>query len=225
MRWRAALDNPREFGAATASPIISTVAGKRQLIVLQRKVLAGLDLSSGAVVWRHDIPAYRNTSTLTPLLLDGDGVFTSVFSGRSFRFDVTARENKQSAKIGWENKLNANMSSPVLVGKHIYVHLENQRVACLDARTGKQAWLTPKTFGKYWSMVVNGNRILALDQDGTLFLLEANPTRFELIDKHRISETECWAHLAVVGDLLYIRELEALAVYQWRQPAPVGKDK
>lgn len=225
VRWRAALDNPREFGAATASPIIGTVAGKRQLIVLQRKVLAGLDLSTGAVQWRHDVPVFRNTSTLTPLLLDGDGVFTSVYGSRSLRFDVTARDNKQTAKLGWENKLNGYMSSPVLVGKHIYLHLENQRVACLDSRTGKQAWLTPKPFGKYWSMVVNGNRILALDQDGTLYLLEANPTRFELIDKHRVSETESWAHLAVVGDRLYIRELEAMAVYQWRQPAPAGKDK
>ena len=225
VRWRAAIDNPRAFGAATASPIIGTVAGKRQLIVLHRKVLAGIDLSDGAVLWRHDIPAYNNTSTLTPLLLDDKSVFTSVYSGRSFRFDVAARESKQSAKIGWENKLNGNMSTPVLVGKHIYMHLENQRIACLDSRTGKQAWLTPKTFGKYWSMVVNGNRILALDQDGTLYLLEANPTRFELLDKHRISEAETWAHLAVVGDLLYIRELEALAVYRWRQPAAAGKDK
>src|SRR5262249_37773757 len=157
-------------GGATSSPVLTNLAGKRQLVVLNRKVLAGMDPVSGKVLWRHDAPAYRNTTTLTPLVLPGDGVFVSMFSGRSLRFDVAAREQDLTARIAWDNRANGNLSSPVLVGEHIYLHLQNQRLTCLEARTGKAAWVTDRTFGKYWSMTVNGDRILALDQQGILYL-------------------------------------------------------
>ena len=216
--WREQLDDPREFGAATSSPVLADLAGQRQLVVLSRKVLAGLDPASGKVLWRHDTPAYRNTTTLTPLVLPGDGVFTSMFSGRSLRFDVTARDPGLTARIGWDCRANAYLSSPVLVGDHIYLHLQNQRLTCLEARTGKTAWVSDRAFGKYWSMAANGDRILALDQQGALYLFKANPKKFELLDRRKVSEEETWAYLAVCGDEVYVRDLKGLSVYRWRAP-------
>jgi outer membrane protein assembly factor BamB len=49
-------------------------------------------------------------------------------------------------------------------------------------------------------------------------LIKANPKEFELIDEMKISDAETWAHLAVSDDELFIRELNALAVYRWRAP-------
>ena len=37
-----------------------------------------------------------------------------------------------------------------------------------------------------------------------------------MLDKRKISEDETWAHLAVAGDQVFVRELKALAVYQWQ---------
>jgi outer membrane protein assembly factor BamB len=216
--WREVFDDPRQFGGATSSPVLAELAGQRQLVVLNRKVLAGLDPVSGKVLWRHDTPAYRNTTTLTPLVLPGDGVFTSMFNGRSFRFDVAARDQGLTARIVWDSRANGNLSSPVLVGDHIYLHLQNQRLTCLEARTGKTAWVTDRTFGKYWSMTVNGDRVLALDQQGILYLFRANPRQFELLDRRKVSEEETWAHLAVCGDEVFVRDLKGLSAYRWRAP-------
>jgi outer membrane protein assembly factor BamB len=216
--WRELFDDPREFGGATSSPVLADLAGKRQLVVLNRKVLAGMDPVSGKVLWRHDTPAYRNTTTLTPLVLPGDGVFVSMFSSRSLRFDVATREQVLTARIAWDNRANGNLSSPVLVGGYIYLHLQNQRLTCLEARTGKTAWVTERTFGKYWSMAVNGDRILALDQQGTLYLLKADPKQLDLLDQRKVSEEETWAHLAVCGDEVYVRDLKGLSAYRWRKP-------
>jgi hypothetical protein len=41
------------------------------------------------------------------------------------------------------------------------------------------------------------------------------PAKFDLLGKVRISESETWAHLAVSGDELFIRELDAIAAYRW----------
>ena len=64
-------------------------------------------------------------------------------------------------------------------------------------------------------MVVNGDRILALDQRGELLLIRATPEKFDLIDKRKISDSETWAHLAVSGNRLFVRELNAIVAYDW----------
>ena len=43
------------------------------------------------------------------------------------------------------------------------------------------------TFGKYWSLVANRKRLLALDQKGDLLLLAANPEKFEVVDRRKVS--------------------------------------
>ena len=89
----------------------------------------------------------------------------------------------------------------------------------IDLNTGKELWTTGESFGKYWSLVANGGRILALDQRGWLYLLNANPDKFDLVDKRKIADAETWAHLGVADNQLFIRQLKALAVWRWGAPA------
>jgi hypothetical protein len=51
-----------------------------------------------------------------------------------------------------------------------------------------------------------------------LYLLRANPKQFELLDKRRLNDAESWAHLAVAGNDLFVRELNALTAYRWTAP-------
>jgi hypothetical protein len=107
------------------------------------------------------------------------------------------------------------MSTPVVIGDRAYLHLRNQRFACLDLSSGKEDWISTP-YGKYWSLVATGDRILALDERGELLLIRARPQGADLIDRLEISEDPTWAHLAVSGDEVFIRELKAIAAYRWR---------
>ena len=109
------------------------------------------------------------------------------------------------------------MSSPVIIAGHAYMFLRNQRFACVNLESGKVAWTTSKRFGRYWSMIAQKDRILALDQEGILRLIRANPQKWELLDSRKISEDESWAHVAIGGRQLFIRELHGLAVYRWER--------
>lgn len=106
------------------------------------------------------------------------------------------------------------MSSPIVIGNYLYMHLRNQRFTCLDLETGKEVW-TSTPFGKYWSMIANGSKILALDERGDLLLINATRDKFDLLDSRKVSDNT-WAHVAVVGDEIFVRELKALAVYRWK---------
>jgi outer membrane protein assembly factor BamB len=107
------------------------------------------------------------------------------------------------------------MSSPVIIDGHAYVHLKNQRFACYDLKNGKETWRS-KTFGKYASLVAAGDKILALSADGRLLLIEARPDQFELVDTRKVGD-DSWAHLAVRGDEIFVRNLNELISFKWSQ--------
>ena len=216
MVWTA-MKNPE--GVMTAgsfsSPVIATVAGKRQLLVQTRERLAGLDLASGKVLWQQTVPNFRGMNILTPVVF-GDAIFTSSYQNKSWLYRVAQTQNQFAVTQAWENNAQGYMSTPVVIGDYAYLHLGNQRVTCVNLATGERTWTSPKPFGKYWSMVAQGDRILALDEQGKLLLLKANPQAFELLDERTVSEQETWAHLAVCGEELFIRELNAISAWQWR---------
>ncbi len=48
-----------------------------------------------------------------------------------------------------------------------------------------------------------------------LYLIRANPEAFELLDARQVSDQSTWAHLAVSGEAIFVRELEGLVAYRW----------
>lgn len=195
---------------AFSSPVIQTLNGKRQLIVQSRTKLAGIELETGKVDWSYEVAAFRGMNVLTPTVWQ-DGIFTSSYGGRSLLLDVP---NNDSTKVRWENKLEGYMSSPIVIGDTLYLHLRNKRFACLDLKSGSELWVT-KPFGEYWSMVSNGTKILALDQNGKLRLIAHNPAEFQLLSERRVSEDEAWAHVAVANGQVVIRSQKKLELFDW----------
>lgn len=214
--WRALEDKGGMLGSAFSSPIIATLAGKRQLVVQSREKLAGVDLDKGEVLWSRVVPSFRGMNILTPLVVS-DGIFTSSYQNKAWLYRISREEDRYSISESWASNAQGYMSSPVLIDGHAYLHLQNQRFTCINLKTGERTW-TSEPFGKYCSLIAQGDRILALDQRGELLLIKAGPEKFNLIDSRKISESETWAHLAICGEELYIRELNGLAAYRWNSP-------
>ena len=208
------------FGSAFASPVLATVNGTRQLLVQTRQKLAGVEPETGKVLWTRDVEAFRGMNILTPTVV-GDRIFTSAYGGKSLLVRVTP-PSEPAGTLGseqvWTNKTQGYMSSPVVIGNHVYLHLRNRRFTCIDLTTGESTWTT-EPLGEYWSMLVQGERILALASNGTLRLIQADTTEFRLLDSRKVND-DCWAHLAMQGDRVFVRGIDALTAYRWQTPAP-----
>jgi outer membrane protein assembly factor BamB len=213
--WRGMVDGGGMNGSAFSSPIVATLGGREQLVVQSREKLAGLDLASGAVLWESPIPSFRGMNILTPVIYR-DGVFTSTYGGRSLWLRVTGDNGALQASEVWSQNEQGYMSTPVVIGDHAYHHLRSQRMVCFDLRTGEEAWTSEEKFGKYMSLVAQGDRLLALDERGILYLIAASPTRLNILSERKVSEEETWAHLAVVGHDLFIRDLKGLSRWTWK---------
>ena len=216
--WRTLADKGGMWGSAFSSPIIATLAGQRQLLVQTREQLAGVNLADGKVLWSQPVKAFQGMNILTPVACN-DTLFTSTYGGKTIGFKVTQVEGRFEVTQSWTHKAQGYMSTPVVINGVAYEHLKSQRMMAIEVETGKELWTASEGFGKYASLVAQGDRILALDQRGLLYLLRANPKQFELLDKRRLNDAESWAHLAVAGNDLFVRELNALAAYRWTAPA------
>lgn len=212
--WRALQDDGGMLGSAFSSPVFATLAGRRQLLVQTREKLAGVDPQTGDVLWEQKVPSFRGMNILTPTVF-GDAIFTSSYQNKSWLYQVTKPAEAFEVKEAWSEKSQGYMSSPVVIDGQAYLHLQNQRFTCIDLKTGERKW-TSQPFGKYCSLVAQGDLILALDQKGELLLIKANPNEFELLGRRQVSEQETWAHLAVCGDEVFVRELNGLSVFRWQ---------
>ena len=202
------------YGSAFSSPYIAEIGGTPQLLVQTRTSLAGVEPGSGEVLWSKEVPAFRGMNILTPTVF-GDRVFTSSYGGGTLVVEVGRDGEEFSPREVWKNATQGYMSTPVVINGHAYMHLRNQRMVCFRLEDGEKRWTTRERFGKYMSLVAQGDRILALDDRGMLLLLQADPERFVLLGSRKISDQPTWAHLAVVGNELFVRELRALTSYRW----------
>lgn len=210
--WRILDDGGGMSGSAFSSPFYATLNGVPQIIVQTRTTLAGVDPEQGTIYWKKEIPAFRGMNILTPTVID-NSIFTSSYGGGSFLFSTAKEESEWKLNQKWTSKTQAYMSSPNIIDGYLYLHLRNQRFTCLDLETGVTRWTTTP-FGKYWSTVTDGEKILALDQKGDLLLIRANPEKFELIERRKVAD-DSWAHIAVSGNELFIRDLNHLTLYRW----------
>ncbi|MEO1366224.1 MAG: PQQ-binding-like beta-propeller repeat protein [Acidobacteriota bacterium] len=209
-----------------SSPVIADIAGTRQILVQTRQELRGVDPENGAVLWSHHVPSFRGMNILTPTVW-GDRIFTSTYRNASYLFDVAKTDAGFTATEKWSNEAQAYMSSPVLIGDVAYSHLGNGRLTAIRLADGERLWTT-KPMGSYWSMAHRGDQILALNEEGELLLIEASPEAFTLIDRREVAKSETWAHLAVAGDLVVVRDLDALSAWRFKgaaeEPAPATAD-
>lgn len=215
-KWQALSDERAMFGSAFSSPSRAKIGGVDQILVQTRSLLGGILPDSGKPVWTTEVKAFRGMNILPPTVI-GEQVFTATYGGGSFLFDVARKDRSLVATQRWnDGKREGYMSSPVVIDGKVYLHGRDKRFHCLDPKTGKTLWSSEEKFGEYCSMVTQGKRILALDQRGILLLIEADPTKFNLISEVNLETPPTWAHLAVCGDELYVRHLKGLHLYRWK---------
>lgn len=212
--WRA-LESAGDMmqSGAFSSPILTSIAGRRQVVTQTREALHGIDPATGEVLWTQSVPSFRGMNILTPVVV-GNSILTSSYRNKTYLYSVAEEPTGPSTTEVWTHKSQGYMSTPVVVDGHAYLHLGNGRLLCIDVATGAERWVS-QPFGKYWSLVAQGDKILALDEGGELLLLRASPDRLELLDARQIANQPTWAHLAVSGDDVLVRELNAVAAYRW----------
>jgi len=212
-KWRSMIEEEKGHGSYS-SPGIDLVDGKPQILVAMISDIAGLDPTTGKVLWSRRLDSLDQGCVLTPIVYRNN-IFTSTRKSRSELYGLEKSGDTFAVNEIWKNKATAYMSAPIIIGNHAYMHLKTSRLVCLNLNTGEEQWTSSKPMGYYCSMIARGNQILALSNEGELLLFRATPDRFDPIDSRKITDAEVWGHPAISGNRLFIRELNAITAYEW----------
>ncbi len=93
-------------------------------------------------------------------------------------------------------------SSSVLHDGFIY-GLDESILACVDANTGEQKWKGGR-YG-YGQIVLAGDHIVVLTEDGEVVLVKATPERHEELARFEALRGKTWNHPVIAGGRLLVR--------------------
>lgn len=226
--WRTAVPDLGESGksgAAYSSIVISNAAGVKQYVQLIGKGVIGVRASDGKFLWGYNEIANK-TANIPTCIVTGDYVFTSTGYdvGGSALLRISADGDGAKVEEVWykpANELQNHHGGMVLVGDRIYFGAKHNNgfPVCVDFMNKENpiVWGGKERGPGGGSAAVtyaDGNLIFRY-QDGTVALVEANPTEYKLKGKFKAEhqERESWAHPVVSGGKLYLREQDKLMCY------------
>jgi outer membrane protein assembly factor BamB len=206
--WRAARPSGSAMGTAWASPVITTVNGKKQVIVAATKFVAGYDLETGKLIWR----ATGLGANVIPMPIVSDGIVW-VMSGYQNPNGMAIQLGREGDLTGtdailWQNnKGNSYVPSPVLYEGKLYILADAGMLSCFDFKTGKAYYTQtrlPKTYDFKASLVAANGKLYASSQDGDVVVIRAGEN-FEVLATNTLSGQKFVASPAIADGAIYLR--------------------
>jgi outer membrane protein assembly factor BamB len=203
--------------AAYASPMLATLAGRRQILIFDAVGLAGYDAAKGDELWRYEWKTANDINVAQPVLLPDDRVFiTSGYWHGCAMLKISEVNGQFSFKGVWPNTPNRAMhckfSNPVYYQGYLY-GLDEGRLVCVDADKGKSQW-KEKDYG-HGQLLLAGDKLVILAESGELAVVAADPKAFHELGKFKALKGEkTWNYPTMAGNRVFVRNHIEMACYE-----------
>ena len=164
--------------------------------------------------------------TIATPVFDGTRLFATSFYDGSLLLKV--HQDKLAVEELWrrrgENERNTDalhccISTPLILGEHLYGVDSHGELRCLDLKTGDRVWedltAVPKARWSNIHMVRNGDKVWMFNERGELIISRLAPDGFHEISRAKLIDptTEqldqrggvCWSHPAFANQCVYAR--------------------
>lgn len=201
--------------ASYAPPVLIDVDGRPQLIVFAAQAVVAMEPESGKTIWSYPWPTSYDVNAATPIYHEGQLFVTSGYGHGS----LMLRVSKAKAEKLWESKaIMGRFVTPVLDAGQLYGTDEGGALKCLNWSDGKVRWEAKgrdQRLGMGGTYVRWGDKLIALGENGTLYLLKATPEGQESIGQIKAFQGagEVWAAPIVSQGRLYVRGGGRLACF------------
>ena len=208
--WHA-LDDVQSY----TSPMLETLAGRRQIVTVTAARAVGLDAADGALLWDYPWSPGMVPNMAQPIVFGGNRVFLSAGYGYGAAvIEVTPSGDRLAVQELWRNtRMKTQFSSAVLHDGYIY-GLDETILACLDAATGELQWKG----GRYGhgQLLLAGDHLVILTESGELILVRATPERHEEVGFSPAIEGKTWNVPALAEGRLLVRNARQMAAFDLR---------
>lgn len=205
--WKSLSD-----AAAYCSPMLVTLAGKRQILAMTADRTIGVDPGTGELLWEYPWKTYQGISAAQPIVLDERRVFVSAGYGKGAALlEVNDTSDGMKARAVWENNSMKNkFNSSVLHAGYVY-GLDEGILTCLNAESGERRWKGGR-YG-YGQVTLASNHVIVTTEEGEVVLVRATPERHEEVARFKAVEGKTWNCPAISGGLLLVRNETQMACF------------
>ena len=211
--WKASADK-----LAYSSPMLVTLAGRRQILLTGARRAFALSPEDGKVLWEFPWTAPYDNNIAQPVLLGDDKVFLSAGYGAGcVAFQIQRKGDALEVAELWRSKQMKNkFTSSVFWQGHIY-GLDEDILVCLDAATGQRRWKDGR-YG-YGQLLFASGHLVVLCGDGDLALVRATPEQHEELARVPGVKGKTWSHPALADGRLLIRNGAEMACFDLSVPS------
>jgi outer membrane protein assembly factor BamB len=223
--WEAAVPLPLPPGGTDqisyASPALATIAGVRQILIVNEATASGHDPKTGAVLWTHGWPgnSSQNASSSQAVPVGDDRVLLSKGYGGGaelLKFAPLAGGGLEKLPSVWVNHqvLETKFTNVAIIDDHIY-GLSNGYLECVELETGRKTWKKSRKAGYGHGQILGvGKLILVQAEDGRVAMVDANPKEFVELGSVKAFADKTWNNLCLYGRKLLVRNDREAACYE-----------
>lgn len=202
---------------AYASPTLATLAGRRQILIVNESTASGHDAATGEQLWSHPWPGRSNgNASVSQAVPVGDSrvLLSKGYSGGAELLELRAEgENGLSVTSVWKvsRVLQTKFNNVVVRNEHAF-SLSEGILECVAMESGERRWKR----GRYGhgQILGVGDLLLVLSEDGQLHLLELNTEKLVHLGSMQALNGKTWNTLCLYGKRLLVRNAEEAACFE-----------
>ena len=197
---------------AYVSPMLVTLAGRRQIVVVSASRAFGLEPGDGSMLWSYLWDTDMGINVSQPIMVDGNHFFISSGYGKGAALvEVSGSGKNLSTRTVWENvNMKNKFNSSVLHNGYVY-GLDEGILTCVDVRTGERKWKGGR-YG-YGQVLLAGGNLIVMTDNGELVLVRATPDQLSEVARFTALEGKTWNYPAIAGGRLLVRNANEMAAY------------
>lgn len=210
--WKAG-----DLQPSPSSLMVINLDGQDQLLMFHQNGIAGLDPTSGALLWDHPHKTDWGLNIALPIWNADDRLLfvSSAYSGGSRVLQLARAGDKTQVKELWfSNKLRIHHGNGLRIGDYVYGSSGDfgpSFLVAMNVRTGALAW-QERGLAKATAVLADGKLVL-LDEEGTLALASATPEKLTILSKASVFQGRCWTAPTLAGTRLFVRDRAAIKAF------------
>jgi outer membrane protein assembly factor BamB len=199
--------------AAYVSPVVATLAGRRQLVVVTSVRVAGLTLDGGKLLWDYPWRTQYDTNSTQPLFPAPDRfLISSGYDHGAALVQIEPDGSGFRAKELWQSKAMKNKFNSSVLREGVVYGLDEGILAAMDAATGQRLWKGGR-YG-YGQLLLAGSHLVVLTESGEVVLVKAEPAAHQEIARFEAVSGKTWNPPALAQGYLLVRNATEMACYR-----------
>ena len=203
-------------GPSYGSPMVTAVAGVRQVITFTQQHLVGISAETGELLWQRPFETPSVTNSQTPVLHD-DLVIYSGPENPMTAIRIRQEQGQWVTEEVWVNEdLFMRFTNGVVVDGVFFglSPLGRGTFFFLDANTGRTLWTGEPRAADNASISKSGRVFLALTSSGELIVADATESAsLTELSRYTVADTDTWAPPALSGNRIFVKDVTSLTLW------------